>query len=647
MQNELNNSNQNQMENNEENIYENGIKALLDLYILNIELKKQIKESKNYIAKIYLINEKWFSIFKNYFSYDEIYQFLFKQKETINIKEKKDSVLQELIIKFKAKFEEKIKSAKNIPTLENGNILTLEYNKNSENEEILFNNQYAIINSDILEYLQEGFSDSFKSHKLGLNNNKLIVNYPDKNSILIGTLSDDIYNIFIPEIIIEYNKTSLVNKQFKEFVKNENKELIQLLISEKKNSELKDELNNIIGKIYKIVNEKNINNITDNKNKNITPKKNNIFDNNKNADNNMNESKINKNNNTNINNTDNSINNYIGNSNVHANINNITNDIKGNNNNNKNINILNNKDININVKQTDNILKETNIEDGFYNQENINSNKYIEDIINNLIKNNELIEHHDKDVKSEIFYIINNKYINKLKEIFYFGEICQLIKPNINNNINEIMNQSLNNLNLNIFKAKLLIEENFKIKKNTLKIKNICIKYYSDFALISKDLKDILSKNELIIDNQEIIEINCFFRDNMIIMHSLLQNENDNIIFIVSKNKDKNNEFEIESFIYLKNKEKINDFINIIKQKGIKDLEFKDNNAFFYNLNKSDIHGNNINNEDCDNDAYNNKIIEKKQGEGISNKIEEDILTLIKLYNFDTSLLSLCNFYPK
>ena len=278
MRNEINNPNKNIMEKKyDEEIHKNAINALIELFILNTELKKHIEESKIYKSECYLIKEDWFSIFKNYFSYDDICQILLKEKEQKNIEENKDLLVQKLINQFKSKIEEKIKANNEMPILDNGDNLSLEFKINSDNTEMLFNNQYSIINSNILESLQEGFSDSFKSLKLIINNNKLLVKFPDKNSILIGSLNDDNNNLFIPEIILKYNTTNLLNKHFKEFEKNEFIGYEQILNTDKKVDDLKDKENNNLGKIFKI---------DKNKYMNINIKKNNNNDNKNNIDNN-------------------------------------------------------------------------------------------------------------------------------------------------------------------------------------------------------------------------------------------------------------------------------------------------------------------------------------------------------------------------
>ena len=552
MRNEINNPNKNIMEKKyDEEIHKNAINALIELFILNTELKKHIEESKIFKSECYLIKEDWFSIFKNYFSYDDICQILLKEKEQKNIEENKDLLVQKLINQFKSKIEEKIKANNEMPILDNGDNLSLEFKMNSDNTEMLFNNQYSIINSNILESLQEGFSDSFKSLKLIINNNKLLVKFPDKNSILIGSLNDDNNNLFIPEIILKYNTTNLLNKHFKEFEKNEFIGYEQILNTDKKVDDLKDKENNNLGKIFKI---------DKNKYMNINIK--------------------NNNNNDNKNNTDNN-----------------------------NINIINNND--------DNNINDVN-------------DKNIENILNIIYKNEEYFEQklNDKENKEEKklenYYIINSKYINKLKELLKYDDIRSKSKSNINNN------DTLKNIDINLIKKELLIKEYFEIQKIPFKIEEkLEIKYYLNFALISKDLNDILIKNELISDKQEIIEIECLFNDNKILIHSLSQN--DNCIFIYSKNKEKR-EFIIESLIYIEEKEKINHYINYLKQKGIniylKELNLKDNKCDILDENKNKIGlfyqliNNNIKNDKVDNNI----------------KIREEILILIKIYLYNKNL---------
>ena len=222
----------------------------------------------------------------------------------------------------------------------------------------------------------------------------------------------------------------------------------------------------------------------------------------------------------------------------------------------------------------------------------------------------------------ENYYIINSKYINKLKELLKHDDIHSKNKSNIND--------SLKNIDTNLIKKELLIKEYFEIQKIPFKIEEkLEIKYYLNFVLISKDLNDILIKNELISDKQEIIEIECLFNDNKILIHSLSQN--DNCIFIYSKNKEKR-EFIIESLIYIEEKEKINHYINYLKQKGIniylKELNLKDNKCDILDENKNKIGlfyqliNNNIKNDKVDNNI----------------KIREEILILIKIYLYNKNL---------
>ena len=113
-----------------------GLKILLNLYNLNIFLKKQINESiklkhdssfqKN---EFYLIREDYISKFLKINSYDEIYQILNNKQENNvnNISE----IFLNLIQIYETNFFEKMNFLENFK-LNNENLFNIEYRANNE-----------------------------------------------------------------------------------------------------------------------------------------------------------------------------------------------------------------------------------------------------------------------------------------------------------------------------------------------------------------------------------------------------------------------------------------------------------------------------------------------------------------------------------
>ena len=167
---------------------------------------------------------------------------------------------------------------------------------------------------------------------------------------------------------------------------------------------------------------------------------------------------------------------------------------------------------------------------------------YNENILSNLYNNYESINNkikqpYEKELKMDKYFIINSNYIKKLKELFKFNDLLKL--DNKNSSINEIIEKEKLNLDINLIKDELSKEEFSKIDKKELIIdENNKIQYYQEFDIISKELNDYLEEYNLIQPNQEILEIECLFGENKIIMTSL--NDNKKISIVISKNeKDK------------------------------------------------------------------------------------------------------------
>ena len=88
---------------------------------------------------------------------------------------------------------------------------------------MIFLYQFIILNKAIVDRINKEISKKdLLKYNYYINNKKIIIQYEPKNSILICFMNkDDINNIIIPEIILEYeDKTQMLN-QFDYFSKNE------------------------------------------------------------------------------------------------------------------------------------------------------------------------------------------------------------------------------------------------------------------------------------------------------------------------------------------------------------------------------------------------------------------------------------------
>ena len=210
-----------------DNDFKKNIGVLLELYEFNKELKSQIKDSliqTNNNSKInnkyefYLIKEEWFSKYKKIYLYDEINEFLLKTNEDPSLN--KESKIKDLFIKYidiykKKEYKEKIKLI-NIDKLFN-----LEFQFCSNGKEIIFFSQYYIVNKNILDKIVDNKIGEIENFISIIYNKKIILKHNKKNCIIIGDLSDDNNNIFIPEIILKYKDMININEKFinEEFLK--------------------------------------------------------------------------------------------------------------------------------------------------------------------------------------------------------------------------------------------------------------------------------------------------------------------------------------------------------------------------------------------------------------------------------------------
>ena len=490
------------------------IMTILELFLLSKEIKKQIEnkikdnnKSSYFCGECYLIKDSWFSKYKNYYLYDEIYKYLDNKDNTYHEKDKEYKI-KDLMQEFDDKLNKK-NNNKLLSLLNNVKELNIDVKLNYEKKEMIFENRYIIINEDILKNLFEDNFDftSIKKLKFCINN-KIIIQNELKKNLFIGDLSQDINNTFIPEIILKFDEEKNMNEQFDFFINNnyslfesyidiKNKEKIDILIS-------KDDSNKKIGEIFLIDKAK-------------------------------------------------------------------YNDI----------------------------------------------NKYMENILKSIYNNDEEMT----VMKQEKYFIINNKYIKKLKDLIKYDEYLKLLKENEKKDFNNIIieNKSKFNIEKNIIKTELENNDFMQLKKETINDNNSF--YFKDFKLISKDLKDCLIDYDMFPKDFEIIEVKSQIKNDLFIIYPNLPDKY--LAFICNLNDEK--EYIIEFLYEFNDKTSLENYFNKTDNLNLK-FENKKSDIIDDKGKKCGI-------------AY--EIIEKDKNEIIEEiKMKDDILFMIKIYLFNKDLMN-------
>jgi len=215
------------------------IKILLLICIYQEDIKKKIKNSinsmngegyKNFIVEDigYLINIDWMNNFKIIYLYDKIYDYLNKKNslERINDYENK---IDDIFYDFKNEF---INNFNNEHLYKNNFNILPKLSKIEQYKNILYFQNFYLINSDIYELLQKNYilnekkyADQLIKTNYIINNGKIIFKfeYNDSNNIFIykqiGNYS------FIPEIIVYFHSNKHeMNEQYEKLKINKNLE---------------------------------------------------------------------------------------------------------------------------------------------------------------------------------------------------------------------------------------------------------------------------------------------------------------------------------------------------------------------------------------------------------------------------------------
>ena len=241
--------------NNNLNLDENliPIETLFELYLFNEELTKQLKDSSSKVVegKCYLINEKWFSLYRDFYLYKEIYND-FKE---INNKNELYSHFKQIYDKNKDNFN---KNYNDINTqfplyLKDNKYFTINFQLEGNENKIIFSDKYSVINENILNKI---ISPDFEKEDIGIsqyyiNNKKFIMNFK-KNCIIIGELilSDNNYTLN-PEILLEYYNEEITKNQLALFKETSNDIKNILDLKNEPEQEIKSkESKDILGKAF-------------------------------------------------------------------------------------------------------------------------------------------------------------------------------------------------------------------------------------------------------------------------------------------------------------------------------------------------------------------------------------------------------------
>ena len=206
------------IENDYDKLTMKAIEVVMQLYSFNEELKKHLIYSQVYEGKCYLINEEWFAKYKKFYLYEDNCKDLKKthlfiySHETIKKKiyDKYKTIFNNNYIKNNNEFSLLLKDSK---------YLELEYNISQDRHELIFLNQYSLINEKILENI---ISEDLNINEISIseyyiNNKKLIIKYKE-NHIIIGEIAwVNNSNLLIPEIVLEYNNNHHLLQQFQKF----------------------------------------------------------------------------------------------------------------------------------------------------------------------------------------------------------------------------------------------------------------------------------------------------------------------------------------------------------------------------------------------------------------------------------------------
>ena len=288
------------------------------------------------------------------------------------------------------------------------------------------------------------------------------------------------------------------------------------------------------------------------------------------------------------------------------------------------------KDLNINKDKKINDLIDKKSKNKIGDIYTIDKNKYdklnefIENILTNLYYNDEEL----KVMNNEKYYMINNKYIKKLKELSKFDEYFKLIQGNnkkdINNlekDINKIINQNkqIIEINKNQIKYELGKKEYIHLIKENLKENNIF--YYTEFEIVSEKLKECLIDYDLFSKSFELVEINCRIKNNKIIISPNFKDK----FFALICTKDNKNEYITEIVLNFNDKK---NWDNFIKGKISPKLSFKDKKCEIY-----DDEGNSC--------GTSYELIETDKNEILEEiKVKNDILNMIKIYLYNKDLIN-------
>lgn len=512
----------------ENNSSSKTLKSFLELYNFSKEIQNQLQKSKNSpfnIAKCYLI-KKDFLFNKNNFSfYSEVYQYLGKCKNVGD-----ENIFQDLCKMYESKIKEN--KILEIPLLDNENLMKVQFKPNYNNKEMIFLEQYCIINDLILSnIISNKFNyNNIKAFELSITEGKIIIKSEENKRIYIGSLGKKIFIIFIPEIILLYDNKEAMKTQFNKFQNNHYLEFEKKIDKTHKIADLFDEenKNTKIGEIY-FINKTKYENLDE---------------------------------------------------------------------------------------FTENIISTLNLNYKSLLYKNIN-----DDYMTSSHQSN--------------YFLINSKYINKLKEIFKYEKFLEIMEKaqKYNNNFNKIFKEnksiieSISLTDKNIIKKELEKEEFLSVKKNDLNEYKDGLFYFSEFEIISKDLKECLEGHDFISQNQDIIETGCSVGNKKVIIWPNIPDK----FWAFTLNFNDKEELVSEALFEFEDSTNLENYLKILKTSKYEEIQSLIN----FNENERKI-------SDDKRKLYCNVYEIKKINEEVKKepKIKDDILNIIRIYLYNKDLIN-------
>ena len=200
-----------------------SIKVFMSLYHFHQNISNSDK------GEVILIDKVWFSRYKQFYLYDKIYE-LIKENNLFDF----DLTEQKIIYNNLFKEFSETKLNKDIVLFYDEEFPDLINQRNDIGKKIKFINNFEIINQETYQNLINSMGmfkycePKAKVYKYQIKDGKIIIKYENEKekclNLLIGSIGDKT-EIYIPEILINFPSTSLLQDELKDFIESSEKKL--------------------------------------------------------------------------------------------------------------------------------------------------------------------------------------------------------------------------------------------------------------------------------------------------------------------------------------------------------------------------------------------------------------------------------------